>query len=104
MISRVRENSFERDDRAASELPLLARRGGCGNKKNREASATPQTGWWFNKFSSNLDHHPASHRYGGFAASFYGCSSPLLARRGNSLATAIHSHLHRPHVLRGINE
>jgi hypothetical protein len=44
-------------DPDARELPLLDRRGGCGNKKNREASARPQTGWWFNKFSSNLDHH-----------------------------------------------
>jgi len=40
------------------ELPLLARRGGCGKKKYREASTVPQTGWWFNKFLSNLDHHP----------------------------------------------
>ena len=39
------------------ELPLLARRGGCVKKKNREASARPQTGWWFNRFLSNLDHH-----------------------------------------------
>jgi len=42
----------------ARELPLLARRGGCGKKNNREASTVPQTGWWFNKFLSNLDHHP----------------------------------------------
>jgi len=26
--------------------PLLDRRGGCGIKKGRESSLTPQTGWW----------------------------------------------------------
>ena len=40
------------------ELLLLSRRGGCGKKNNREASTVPQTEWWFNKFLSNLDHHP----------------------------------------------
>ena len=44
MLRRVRNlNEIE-------TLPLLSRldrRGGCGIKKYRAATLTPQTGWWF---------------------------------------------------------
>jgi hypothetical protein len=84
------------------ELPLLARRGGCGKKKKREASAKPQTGWWVmykNKFwFLNLIYHPVCAFAFRLSARFRNLFSPAMTV---PTARSLHSRHLSPADLRG---
>src|SRR5688572_30948102 len=78
-------------NRQGRELPLLARRGGCGIRKIAKHPLRRRRGGGSINFrrtwTTTLDASPYRRSIS------YRCSAPLLAERGNFVALAIHSHL-----------